>query len=143
MIKTDLTKPELPTTSVFLVILLSILTCGLYQAYWYINRTRAVFEYLDRKVPPVTYGFAFALPVSFFLVHFGCSMIPVWFSETALGLAEIVYFFWSFWLANILARQWREIMKPHKFLSFLCLLSFHIFFIQYKLNKIAESNDVL
>ena len=132
MIKTDLTKPELPTTSVFMVILLSILTCGLYLAYWYINRTRAVFKYLDRKVPPVTYGFALVLPVSFFLAYFGRSMVRVWVGETASGLAETICFSWSIWLANILARQWREIIKPHKFLSFLCLLSFHIFFIQYK-----------
>lgn len=126
-------------TPVFLAIILSIITLGIYLPYWFLTRRKYLNQFKSDEIISFVTPFCLLLLYSFIAL----TIIPVnlygegWtfalynyldIVVTYLGFTIILYL--SFQIKAILSGQEEE-----KRLSSLATFFFHIWYLQYRINK--------
>lgn len=127
---------------VALVVLFSILTLGVYLAYWFISRRHAIKEYEGSQFVPFKWWgiFLVLLSLSFLYKFIG----PVFLTPYGVALFDSIDMIFSYYFLGILyysVFRLKTILEDaHKeklFASWLLVL-FHVWYIQYKLNKLGD-----
>ena len=126
------------TLSFTKLILLNIITGGLYSIYWYLTRTSMLLAQSERKISPWLYlvGVGLAAWRLFFLF----AEEATWAKWCDLSLS-LVTFIWILWLSRLVFEIWKVRLGPNRFLSSVNLYIFGHLYLQYKLNLIADSRE--
>jgi signal peptidase I len=128
---------SIKTISVIKLILLNILTLGLYSIYWYLNRTSILLGMTGRKMPPYLYLVAIGGEIaSKFL--FIIPAIEGWLKFGQYGMT-VVWFIWALWLSRLIRKIWALPLVSNKILTTINLFLFGHLYLQYKLNLLAEA----
>ena len=135
--------PVLKKTSVLLMVVLSILTLGLYYPYWFLSRRRALNHMAadSDDVNVLTFGVA-----ATFAIAYSVGFCVEAFPETAGWLRNGVVFtdFISRILTLILCFKIKSILEANhpETLSAVGTFFLSLFYLQYKINRMAETDPV-
>lgn len=130
---------SIKTISVTKVVLLNIITFGLYSLYWYVDRSRSLARASNRKLSPALYLVAICL-AAWKLFYILLSEGIAWAKWVEFG-PYFITFIWILWLSRMVSEIWKVRLAPNKILSTIWLLVFGHMYLQHKLNLIAASKE--
>ncbi len=138
--------PELPRTSVLLMILLTLVTLGLYIPYWFLRRRRAFNQLAPEgdRINFLTFAVAGATAIAWVLGFLSGLLIGASAPSTPLEQ-------WTTWievgsriLTIILGFQIKSILESNhpERLSAVGTFFLSLFYLQYKINRIGQTDPV-
>ncbi len=138
--------PELRRTSVLLMILLTLVTLGLYIPYWFLSRRRAFVQMAPEadSVNILTFAVAAGTAVAWVLGFLSGLLVGVSAPSTPLQQWTTMFDFGSRVLTIILSFQIKSILEgnhPER-LSALGTFFLSLFYLQYKINRIGQTDPV-
>lgn len=132
------------TTTVLFTVILSLITVGIYVPYWFISRRKAMNQ------RPSEENVALGAPVVAIVLYgfLALTMVPVSFFVSGWLLAyydylQMVFIYLGVALILYVAFQMRSILNEgiqEKKLSGWCTFLFHIWYLQYKINRIKTDS---
>ncbi|MGV3464073.1 MAG: DUF4234 domain-containing protein [Heyndrickxia sp.] len=138
---------EFKKTNILLMVILSLLTLGIYNAYWFISRKK-YFNRLDAKdwIPYKWWIFMLIyLIISFIYSFFG----PVIFTEYGIAVLDSFDLILAFYFVGCLyysVFRAKEMIEDHMdegvFNSWFLVL-FNIWYVQYKINRLHSGRALL
>lgn len=136
----------LKKTSVWFVVVLSVLTLGIYIGYWFLTR-KAQFDSINTKnyIPKKWWIFAtFYLSLSFLFNFLGAALLTEYGLAyfTSIDVILSTYFLALLYYSVFRAKELLEQYQDEIQFSSIWTVLFHIWYLQYKINKI-DSKDFL
>lgn len=126
---------KLPDMSVFLLIIISMVTYGIYMPFWFFNRRDALNNLKsDTKISDAVIIIAIVMAIIS-----GALLVPSyrsWFAERLDGMISLAQ--WVVFL--VLSFQVRRMLMDHYKIpiSGIWTFLFSIFYLQYKINRLNE-----
>lgn len=134
-------------TNVFFVVFLSVLTLGIYIGYWFLSRKKDIIRLREQNYIPFKWWLVFIifLVVSFIYQFLGAAFLTDLGLNFFDSLDTICSFFYlgllyysTFRLKELLEEEVEEeIFSP------VLLVLFHIWYLQYKINRIVDAGGNL
>ena len=133
-------------TNVFFVVFLSVLTLGIYIGYWFLSRKKDIIRLGKQNYIPFKWWWVFFvfLVVSFIYQFLGGAFLTDLGLNFFDSLDTICSFFYlgllyysTFRLKELLEEEVEEIFSP------VLLVLFHIWYLQYKINRLVDAGGNL
>ncbi|SEU05298.1 protein of unknown function [Salinibacillus kushneri] len=129
----------------FLVVLLSILTLGIYIGYWFLNRKEAIQSISRKNEVPFRWWMVFTVFLSLsFLLFFVETYLFTPYGRVIIESVQIilVYYFLGLLYYSVFRIKERienhyEAVQMNRILLFL----FHIWYLQYKINQLHKEES--
>ena len=138
--------PELPRTSVLLMIFLTLVTLGLYIPYWFLRRRRAFIHLAPEadSVNLLTFAVAGGTAVAWVLGFLSGLLLGASAPSTPLQQWTTMFDFGSRILTIILSFQIKSILEANhpERLSALGTFFLSLFYLQYKINRMGQTDPV-
>ncbi|MGM0831160.1 MAG: DUF4234 domain-containing protein [Bacillota bacterium] len=130
----------LKRVNVFLAVLLTIITAGIYLAYWFLKRKKEF-----NKISPANYipykwwvVFAIYLALSLFINIFG-SVFLTPYGETAVESINLILSYYFLGLLYYSSFRVKELIEDHiedVEIKPVLLALFHVWYLQFKINRL-------
>lgn len=125
-----------------LVVLFSLLTLGVYLGYWFLSRRHTIREYEGSQVIPFKWWrvFVILLTLSFLYKFFG----PIFLTPYGNAIFDSIDMIFSYYFLGILyysvfrLKTILEETYEEKLFAPWLLVLFHVWYIQYKLNRLGD-----
>ncbi|MBB2481865.1 DUF4234 domain-containing protein [Bacillus sp. APMAM] len=133
--------------NIFLVIFLSIITVGIYIGYWFLNRKKDIKQLREQNYIPFKWWYVFTIFLSVSLLYqiFG----GVFLTELGLSFFDSLDVIFSFFFLAILyysVFRLRDLLEDEfdeENFNFILLVLFHIWYMQYKINRLDKAGRAL
>ncbi|AIE58783.1 hypothetical protein [Bacillus methanolicus] len=129
-------------TNLIFIVLMSFITFGIYICYWFLSRKDS-FTKLQSKdwIPYKWWIFFFVFTIISFLYSFMGSLVFTDYGVAILDSYEVIitfYFLGCLYYSVFRAREMIENQLNESIFKPWLLVIFHIWYLQYKLNKLGE-----
>ncbi|TMU82721.1 hypothetical protein FGG79_20790 [Bacillus sp. BHET2] len=129
----------LKRTNLFLVVILSVVTAGIYLAFWFLRRRKAFGE---SQIPFKWWKvFAVYLILSFIINLIGDVFLTS-YGETVIESINIILSYYFIGLLYFSAFRVKEVIEYHyrdAEVKKLWLVLFHVWYLQFKINRLKEN----
>lgn len=133
--------------NIFLVIFLSIITVGIYIGYWFLNRKKDIKQLREQNYIPFKWWYVFTIFLSVSLLYqiFGGVVL----TELGLSFFDSLDVIFSFFFLAILyysVFRLRDLLEDEfdeENFNFILLVLFHIWYMQYKINRLDKAGRAL
>ncbi|KQL51014.1 hypothetical protein AN964_18470 [Heyndrickxia shackletonii] len=133
--------------NIILVIFLSIITVGIYIGYWFLNRKKDIKQLREQNYIPFKWWYVFTIFLSVSLLYqiFG----GVFLTELGLSFFDSLDVIFSFFFLAILyysVFRLRDLLEDEfdeENFNFILLVLFHIWYMQYKINRLDKAGRAL
>ncbi|MYL33834.1 DUF4234 domain-containing protein [Pontibacillus yanchengensis] len=128
--------------NIVLMVFLTILTIGIYTAYWFINRKNTLDSFSKKNYIPSKWWYAFLiyLSISFVYTFLGGFL----FSEFGLAILDSIDTIITFYFVGLLyysvfrLKEMIEAQAKEANIKSWLLVLFNLWYIQYKINSLNE-----
>jgi membrane-associated HD superfamily phosphohydrolase len=138
---------EFKKTNIFLMVILSIVTIGIYNAYWFLSRKKYFKNLNTKNVIPYKWWI-------FMLIYLILSLLyslfgPVFFTEYGIAVLDSIDIILAFYFVGCLnysvfrAREMIEDYFEEEIFQSWLLVVFNIWYLQYKINRLVDSGGNL
>lgn len=138
---------EFKKTNIFLMIILSIVTIGTYNAYWFLSRKKYFRNLNTKNVIPYKWWIFMLI---YLILSLLCSLFgPVFFTEYGIAVLDSIDIILAFYFVGCLnysafrAREMIEDYFEEEIFQSWLLAVFNIWYLQYKINRLVDAGGNL